>query len=565
VTFRCRFAWALASAALGSCTSRPTLTQAVIEVEAEGSVVEALSRITAEVYREDATDSSKAYDSRRFNIGEAERASATSGPLLSFGVTQGREDRFLLVVEGFRAADDEPAIEHKALVSFVSGRTIRVRIRLAEACLDRATECSSLTQTCSAYVGQGFDTCTEATDAPSVVVGTGGDAAVDDLAGDPLSDAGREAEDAVQPDSTAAEPLDGGTDGAADPAITVTFVSLSDQREGLVPSYAAGVTADGRLIVGTLGSGDAVEAIKFYSDGRIVHLGHIPSVATAVSPSGDFIGGSAAGVGVDGGASSVRWMPDGGIQRLVSQAIAGQEEAYTLYTPRAVADDGQLVCGCQQYGNVAPLSCLYTAPTQASPVMGNAYAIGEGGVFAGGDVRFRYATPTYAYYAGESLPYPDGVRCGGPQLCEAFAYAFNPDGFVVGWANTPEPGATSPSPPLVDRAFLYRPDGECIGLPDLTGGETASRAFAISTDARIIAGVGNDATGAVATVWIDGVVLSLERLVREYEGAWPSGFRAESVNAISSDGRVFVGNGTSAEGMASGFRVEFSRPPLESP
>lgn len=82
-----------------------------------------------------------------------------------------------------------------------------------------------------------------------------------------------------------------------------------------------------------------------------------------------------------------------------------------------------------------------------------------------------------------------------------------------------------------------------VGLGDLPGGTFASSAFAVSSDGSVIVGRGSSASGSTeAFRWTSGGgMVGL--------GDLAGGTFASDAQASSSDGSVVVGNGTSASGL----------------
>jgi hypothetical protein len=72
---------------------------------------------------------------------------------LWFGISPGRARRLLVVVQGFRAGARTPVLEHKVFASFHEGRSVVLRIELADDCLERV--CAALDQTCAADRDEG--------------------------------------------------------------------------------------------------------------------------------------------------------------------------------------------------------------------------------------------------------------------------------------------------------------------------------------------------------------------------------------------------------------------------
>lgn len=127
--------------ALGACSpAEGEITQALIEDDADRSVVERLTALEVETYDIDAPASReqpRRVASERFTQG-AEGPRALRFPL-SFGVEKRRSDRFLLVITGY--AREALVIEQKLQLTFIAGQARVAQVQLAESCYAR--DCSA--------------------------------------------------------------------------------------------------------------------------------------------------------------------------------------------------------------------------------------------------------------------------------------------------------------------------------------------------------------------------------------------------------------------------------------
>jgi hypothetical protein len=224
-----------------------------------------------------------------------------------------------------------------------------------------------------------------------------------------------------------------------------------------------------------------------------------------------------------------------------------------------VVDDGRIYGTCIQYAAYGqPLACRWTGPGQVV-VFPSSYVFeaDETGHRSGQIVPARtgpFIAP--ATFDDVVLPFPVGTYCPPFGACEAEARDFSVGGaVVVGTANLPQPGPPNGMPVYIESAFVYTTAEGMVRLPDLTGGEDASGAFAITPDARVIGGYGTGAMGREAVVWIDRAPRSLEDVFVEAGGELPEGFILHDVRAIADDGRVIVGNGINPSGDPEGFRI----------
>lgn len=155
-------AWLSLSALLASscAASEVPATQLLVEVEAGSKASAQLKYVRAFLYHPEATDESQWATELHFPPTDAASGPAMRFPL-SFGIAQGSQERFLLVVKGYESSDPSaPAvIEQKVMTTFQDQQKVVVRMGLLDGCLQRALECSGLSQTCGVGAA-GASSCT---------------------------------------------------------------------------------------------------------------------------------------------------------------------------------------------------------------------------------------------------------------------------------------------------------------------------------------------------------------------------------------------------------------------
>jgi probable HAF family extracellular repeat protein len=125
-----------------------------------------------------------------------------------------------------------------------------------------------------------------------------------------------------------------------------------------------------------------------------------------------------------------------------------------------------------------------------------------------------------------------------------FAYAANQDGTVVA-------GYAVIVPMYADiEIFRWTASGGIQILGDIAGGATNSTARGISADGNIIVGYGSSAASTATCGMCQEAFKWTAQTGIVPLGDLPGGNLASAANAISADGRVIVGTGTSAVGSA---------------
>jgi probable HAF family extracellular repeat protein len=101
---------------------------------------------------------------------------------------------------------------------------------------------------------------------------------------------------------------------------------------------------------------------------------------------------------------------------------------------------------------------------------------------------------------------------------------------------------------ICQEAFKWTADTGIVGLGDLPGGNLDSRANAISGNGHVIVGAGTSVLGTTPTMWDDTGVHNLGYLPQ-------GGFAAQGVcNAVNYDGSVIVGTSSSVNSTTEAFR-----------
>jgi len=83
-----------------------------------------------------------------------------------------------------------------------------------------------------------------------------------------------------------------------------------------------------------------------------------------------------------------------------------------------------------------------------------------------------------------------------------------------------------------------------LGLGDLPGGITFSRAFGVSADGSVVVGTGNAATGFEAFIWDGSSGMQSIQDTLLGAGVDLTGWQLSAANAISADGLSIVGLGS---------------------
>jgi len=328
---------------------------------------------------------------------------------------------------------------------------------------------------------------------------------------------------------------------------TGTFLPLGTLA-GSLGSEAAGVSADGRVVVGTAHSRSGVrEAFRWSSPQGMSSLGLLANgtfaSASAVSADGTASAGNADG-GQPIGLHAFRWTVDSGITQ-----IRGLRDS-SVCAANAISDDGAVVVG----------TCL--APTSEAV----RWTVGQEPVGLG-----RFGTGSGATSAATAVS-GDGLVIGGaghPALTGAILWNATNVPMVIGGL----PGDTRGSLTALsrdgaiatgvsvdsgdhERAFRWTAMSGAVPL-ERTARFVATRSTAISRDGRWIAGWGSSDVGAdVAVIWDEAGRLHVVSDLLASDGrAMSAGWTLTRARGLSADGRVIVGDGIDPSGAAEAWRV----------
>lgn len=306
----------------------------------------------------------------------------------------------------------------------------------------------------------------------------------------------------------------------------------------------AGATPDGSVIVG----GTRDRAFR-WTGSLGLQLLTGSGFANGVSPNGKLITGSASGAAVvwNDSASEPQALP-----------APSPSEIVRMASGRVILDDGRLFGTCVTlHSPIEQLACAWDGHALGPIGATTVNAADATGVYAGTarpDPRDSDHT-SRAVLTSERFT-PPGCA---PYLgCVAEFQAFTPDhAVVVGTASLPLPSSGPPpsDAPLFETAIFYTPTTLIQRLDDLPGGEVGAGAYAVSADGRVIAGFASDAVGRRAALWIDKEPRALADVLSKLGVEVPAGWVLSSLRAISSDGRVLIGNGIDPNGEPEGFRV----------
>jgi uncharacterized membrane protein len=274
------------------------------------------------------------------------------------------------------------------------------------------------------------------------------------------------------------------------------MVGLGDLAGGVFQSSAQGVTADGRTVVGYSGSDIGEQAFRWTAEDGMVGLGDSPdrpnlsqvqSQARDITPDGLIIVG--AGTSAFGTRQAVRWTTSG-IEGL--GYLDGDTEHFSEAS--AVSSDGNVVVG--------------RARSPSDDIVPFRWTVAEG-MMPIGDLPGGFVGGT-----------ADDV-CGN----EA----------IVGVGNSANG----------TEAYRWTAEGGMIGLGDLPGGDFGSHAYGCSDDGRVVVGLGNGPSGNEPFIWdpIHGMRNLSQVLTQEY-GLDLTGWDLREARVVSADGRVIAGTGT---------------------
>jgi probable HAF family extracellular repeat protein len=346
------------------------------------------------------------------------------------------------------------------------------------------------------------------------------------------------------------------------PLLAGSFQGLGDLPGGIFSSYASGVSADGKVVVGTSQSSNGLEAFRWTATNGMVGLGDLAggsfsSSAAGVSADGTVVVGSGAS---SSGTEAFRWTQATGMVGL-GDLPGGPFNSHAY----AVSGNGQTVVGdstsalCPFYGEAFRWTATNgmvglgdfpggSADSHANAVSADGSVIvgdssSSNNTVAGVTEAFRWTEGTGMVPLGD---FPGGGF-------SSIAYGVSADGSVVvgrGHSGVEDPFRWTTATGLVHLGFL-----PC---------DTWSTAFASSADGSIIVGDPNQGTGDCAFIWDaqDGM-RSLHYVLTNDYGLSVTGWQLSHASAITPDGKIIVGYGTNPSGKTEAWLADLTPPLLK--
>lgn len=345
---------------------------------------------------------------------------------------------------------------------------------------------------------------------------------------------------------------------AAFPAAAQSFEGLGDLPGGQFRSSAAGVSADGTVVVGysyaAEGSGTA---FRWTADDGMQELG-VLAAGNGFS--------SAAGVSADGtvvvgeresgdGREAFRWTADDGMEGL--GFLTGPEPSSTAF---GVSADGAVVVGASDYqqpensggegfrwenGTMIGLGDLPggSFDSEARAVSADGTVIAGNGTYARSHGAYGGRAFRWTADGGlQPLPFLPGG-----EDAHCVAHAISDDGTVIVGTSVTLGGSD-----LIYEAARWL-GGEVFGLGHLPGSTGYSVALAASADGSVIVGDGGSGEGAF--IWTEADGIRNLRKVLEDLGLDLTGWTLTRANALSDDGTVVVGWGSNPSGQTEAWRT----------
>lgn len=314
-----------------------------------------------------------------------------------------------------------------------------------------------------------------------------------------------------------------------------SFQGLGDLPGGIFKSNAAGISADGKVVVGNSVSTSGGEAFRWTSDGGMVGLGDIPgglffaSDAWAVSADGSVVVGV---VNSALGFEAFRWTSGGGMVGL-GNLTGDFFESFSF----AVSADGSVVVGrgrselgaeafrWTEAGGMIGLGDLPGGSFHSSALATSA----DGAVVVGVGNNIARS---------EAFMWTDaGGMVGLGDIVTTFATAISADGTVI--------VGQAPGPQGWNLGFRWTEVGGLVDLGDLPGGIIRTEPFATSADGNVIVGFSATDVAQEAFVWTSTLGMrSLRDMLTDEFGLDLTGWKLDRATSISADGRTIVGWGT---------------------
>ncbi len=300
-----------------------------------------------------------------------------------------------------------------------------------------------------------------------------------------------------------------------------SFQGIGDLPGGAVFSWAKGISADGKVIVGGSDGANGGEAFYWHVDqATMVGIGDLPgdafySIANATSTDGSVIVGTS--VSADG-ERAFRWQA-GTMTDLGIVPTANWSRAY------GVSGDGNTIVGISsEFAFVYSGGSMSAIPNPWDPEPED----GANGVSSDGTHIVGYADNTDNQ--SEAFLYTSAGGMIGLGMPRGEAFSITPDNKIV-------VGRT------MNQGFRWT---STDGMT-LIGGSAAQD---ISADGKRIVGYGSE-----AILWEDSTMHVLKTLLEDTHGLDLTGWTLSRANAISDDGRVIAGYGTNPDGNLEAWRA----------
>lgn len=345
---------------------------------------------------------------------------------------------------------------------------------------------------------------------------------------------------------------------AAPATLAQSLTGVGDLPGGIVNSVADGVSGDGNVVVGNSSAGSGTRAFRWRKGASIAFLPIPPDFAAF---------GSAVDANFDGsvivgsntlttGREAARW------QNNILQGLGAFPDATPFTIAEAVSADGNTVVGFGRVDTGNSIAFRWTAATQqleplgALPVDADFRRLSVAqGVNEDGSVIAGYSNTDLIDGTDAQVGFirtdatgllPIGVFPAGEPVTQI--NDLSADGLTA-------VGTVNDNP---DRAFSWSNARGLIELPDVPGGAQQAEALAVNRNGSVIVGIGNDAGGIVATVWINGgPAQSLETILTN-QSVNLNGWQLWEARGVSDDGVTIVGRGINPSGNPEGFVAEIN-------
>jgi uncharacterized membrane protein len=339
---------------------------------------------------------------------------------------------------------------------------------------------------------------------------------------------------------------DGGSPMLIGPALSAgaTFMPLGDLPGGSFDSTAFGISADGRVVVGQGTSDLGHEAVVWMPPSGPLSLGPSPggffgASAEAASDDGVFVAGFLQRTGTT--FAAFRWSAATGLHFI--DDIPGGPASNSAVD---LSSDGSVLVGLGNSVNGIE-AYRWTAATGAvglGDLPGIPFTSHSNGVSADGTIVVGHGNVLFGDAGGEGWRWTQetgmvglGDLPGGG--FESSAETISRNGKYVAGYGTVAEGR---------MAFRWSADEGMRALGEIPGGAFMSWGRAVSDDGDV-AGVSSGPGGDEAMLWTSDLgMVPVAPLLRLFGATGLDGWRLNSVEGISADGRTLVGSGTDPDG-----------------